>query len=166
MSTSPRGLAPLVGPVLATVLGAALLTGCGGQQEASPAPSDDPPSASVSPSTPPPTPAPTSSAEASPSRSASPSEPSEPPDQREQTATMTITDFTYRGPGSVAPGQQIEVVNRDDVAHTVTARDGPDTFDVNVPAGATVELVAPDRPGRYAYYCVYHANMTGTLTVA
>ena len=60
-------------------------------------------------------------------------------------------------------GDTIEWVNHDFVAHTATARDG--AWDVKLPPNAASRTVLK-RPGRRAYYCRYHPNMMGELTVA
>ena len=60
-------------------------------------------------------------------------------------------------------GDTIEWVNRDFVAHTATARDGQ--WDVQLPPHATGRTLVK-RSGKIAYYCRYHPNMKGTITVA
>ncbi|MDQ6849773.1 MAG: cupredoxin domain-containing protein [Actinomycetota bacterium] len=66
--------------------------------------------------------------------------------------------------GHIRPGQKIMVHNEDSQAHTVTA-DQAGSFDVTVPASATVMLTAPSKAGSYKYHCNFHSNMHGTLTV-
>ena len=63
----------------------------------------------------------------------------------------------------VEVGDVIEWVNNDFIAHTATARDG--RFDV---------MLEPGKAGRYTvqqaglieYYCRFHPNMTGRLSVS
>ena len=62
----------------------------------------------------------------------------------------------------MAAGASISITNDDSANHTVTADDG--AFDLEAPAGETVELVAPG-PGTYPYHCSIHSSMTGSLTV-
>ena len=62
----------------------------------------------------------------------------------------------------MAAGASISITNDDSATHTVTADDG--AFDVEAPAGETVELVAPGA-GTYPYHCSIHSSMTGTLIV-
>jgi plastocyanin len=63
----------------------------------------------------------------------------------------------------VRAGEPITVTNDDGVVHTVTAVKGEfDTGDVA--GGATAEIVV-DRPGTYAYYCLIHQYMRGTIDV-
>ncbi|MDQ2638208.1 MAG: cupredoxin domain-containing protein [Actinomycetota bacterium] len=79
-------------------------------------------------------------------------------------ATITIADMSFGDPITVAPGTQITVKNNDSVEHSVTSRSA-DTFDVHVDGGEQGTLTAPTEPGEYAFYCVYHPSMTGTLIV-
>lgn len=78
--------------------------------------------------------------------------------------TITIDDFAYAGPGTATPGAVISVTNNDSEVHTVTADDG--SFDVTVPGGETATFTAPAEGGDYGYFCKFHGNMKGTLTVA
>ncbi|WP_168796496.1 cupredoxin domain-containing protein [Arthrobacter echini] len=79
-------------------------------------------------------------------------------------AIITIADFEYQMPESIAPGAEVTVTNEDDAPHTVTA-DGEGDFDVEVGAGETVTFTAPDEPGDYAVVCTYHPQMSGTLVI-
>lgn len=79
-------------------------------------------------------------------------------------ATITIRNFDYAMPETIAPGATVTVVNEDDAPHTVTAKDGGG-FDVDVAAGATATFTAPDDPGEYAVICIYHPAMSGTLVI-
>jgi plastocyanin len=78
---------------------------------------------------------------------------------------LHISGFTFLPPKAVAPGAHLGVMNMDGEAHTVTADTGH-AFDVTVPAGRTVTLIAPIKPGRYAFHCQYHSNMSGVLVVS
>lgn len=80
-------------------------------------------------------------------------------------ATITIKDFKFEGPDSVAPGTMITVTNEDDVPHTVSA-EGDGGFEVSVKAGATGMFKAPAKAGSYPYLCGFHPQMKGTLVVA
>ncbi len=74
-----------------------------------------------------------------------------------------VKDYTF-GPLTVAPGQQVRVLDGDDEPHTLTAEDGSfDTgsFDKAEPGTFT----APTKPGTYAFLCKIHPSMQGTLTV-
>lgn len=78
--------------------------------------------------------------------------------------TITITDFAYSMTGTVAPGSMISVTNNDKEAHTVTADNG--AFDVTVAGGQTATFAAPAEAGVYGFFCKFHGNMKGSLTVA
>lgn len=80
-------------------------------------------------------------------------------------AEVSISDFAF-GPSTleIAVGATVTWTNRDDVAHTVSTKEGPlgspdlengDTYSVTV-----------DQPGAINYYCDIHQYMRGTITVA
>ena len=60
-------------------------------------------------------------------------------------------------------GDTIEWVNADFVAHTATARDG--AWDVLIPVNATKSVVLK-AAGQVEYYCKFHPNMTGQISVS
>lgn len=98
-----------------------------------------------------------------------PASTSAPPSGATQTAgtaaaTITIKDFAYGDPLTVAPGAVVTVTNLDSAAHTVTADEGQ-AFDAVVKGGGTGTFTAPTQPGSYPYHCTYHTNMHGTLVV-
>jgi plastocyanin len=78
-------------------------------------------------------------------------------------AVISIADFAYTVPASVAPGAKITIKNADTQAHTVTSKDGG--FDVKVDPKGSATMTAPSKPGTYTFVCTFHANMTGTLVV-
>jgi plastocyanin len=78
---------------------------------------------------------------------------------------ITIKDFEYEMPESIAPGAMVTVVNEDDAPHTVTAKDDGG-FNADVPAGETVTFTAPEEPGEYEVICTFHPEMTATLVVS
>ena len=77
---------------------------------------------------------------------------------------VTIKDFKYTIPSSVAPGSKVTVKNEDAQNHTVTSAPHG-AFDVNVPAGGTATFTAPTKPGSYKFICTFHADMLGALVV-
>lgn len=108
-------------------------------------------------------------ASSEPASSPSPSKPLEskeakPSPPAEEAVEITIVDFAYQGPDSVAPGTEITVTNEDSAPHTVTAEDDGG-FDVTVAGGETVTFTAPSEPGSYPYICTFHPDMAGTLVV-
>jgi plastocyanin len=64
---------------------------------------------------------------------------------------------------SARVGDTIVWVNADFVAHTATARNG--AWDVMMPPNAKKELVLKSA-GALDYYCKFHPNMVGKITVA
>lgn len=135
-------------PALATAaLVAALLAGCGsgsssGSGPSGSAASDGGPSMSMSPGSP-------MTESSQPAGSAS---------------TITIHDFAFDGPASVAAGATVTVVNNDPETHSVTA-DGDGGFDVTVAPGESRTFVAPSEAGSFAYHCLFHSDMHGSLRV-
>lgn len=77
---------------------------------------------------------------------------------------MTIKNFKYQTPKSVAPGAKVTVKNMDSTTHTVTVDKGG-SFDVSIPGGASATFTAPTKPGKYPFHCKYHSDMHGTLVV-
>jgi plastocyanin len=59
-------------------------------------------------------------------------------------------------------GDAAEWVNADFVAHTATARDG--AWDVLIPVNGARSVVL-NAPGQVDYYCKFHPNMTGRISV-
>jgi plastocyanin len=77
---------------------------------------------------------------------------------------ITVENFQYDIPESVSPGATITVVNKDSAPHTVTSEE-EGIFDAVFEGGETVTFTAPEEPGEYPFFCVYHPDMTGTLVV-
>ncbi|MED5814750.1 cupredoxin domain-containing protein [Mycolicibacterium sp. 050232] len=78
--------------------------------------------------------------------------------------TITIEGMGFGSLGPVAPGTEITIINNDEVEHSVTSRT-KGLFDVYVEGKGRATLKAPQDPGEYAFYCLYHPAMLGTLTV-
>jgi len=140
---------------LLLVLGvtALLATGCSsGEDSAAPATTTD-------------TAAPTAAAEPpAPSASADATAPASPAAEAPAEAvTITISEFEYDVPESVPAGSEVEVVNQDREAHTVTLADGGPS--VVVQGGATKTFTAP-AAGSYGIVCQFHGSMTAELVVA
>jgi plastocyanin len=76
---------------------------------------------------------------------------------------ITIADFQFAVPGSVAPGSEITIKNGDSQAHTITSTTG--AFDVTVGPDGTATFTAPSKPGSYPFACSFHGNMTSALVV-
>ncbi|MDG5485168.1 cupredoxin domain-containing protein [Mycolicibacterium gadium] len=98
----------------------------------------------------------TATATASPESSSSTAEASGP--------TITMANMSFGDPITVAPGATITLKNDDSAEHSVTS-ESEGKFDVHVDAGEQGTRTAPSEPGEYAFYCVYHPSMKGTLIV-
>ena len=59
-------------------------------------------------------------------------------------------------------GDTLEWVNGDFVAHTATAKNHD--FDVQLPPNKTGRVTLK-KPGTVEYFCRFHPNMTGTVTI-
>ena len=83
---------------------------------------------------------------------------------RAETIRIELKDLAF-SPAQVSAhvGDIIEWVNNDYLDHTATARDAQ--WDVALPSSATRKTVLK-RPGQIDYYCRFHPNMTGRITVA
>jgi plastocyanin len=60
-------------------------------------------------------------------------------------------------------GDTLELVNKDVLVHTATAKNGD--FDVTMPPKQTVTYVLK-KPGDVDYYCRFHPNMKATIKIA
>ncbi|GAA2503388.1 cupredoxin domain-containing protein [Terrabacter carboxydivorans] len=76
---------------------------------------------------------------------------------------ISIADFAYKVPTSVAPGAKVTIKNGDSEAHTVTSKNGG--FDIKIDPGSSATITAPMKPGTYTFVCTFHGNMSGTLVV-
>ena len=75
--------------------------------------------------------------------------------------TITIKDFKYGSPLTVAPGAQIEVENEDTAGHDVVSDDGKFKTPV-LGQGEKATFTAPTKPGTYKFSCSLHpASMSG-----
>ena len=82
---------------------------------------------------------------------------------RAETIQVKIEKLTFM-PSQVTAhvGDTIEWVNADFLAHTATARDG--AWDLMIAPSATASIVLK-ADGTVDYYCRFHPNMTGGITV-
>ena len=82
---------------------------------------------------------------------------------RAETIQVKIEKLTFI-PSQVTAhvGDTIEWVNADFIAHTATARDG--AWDVVIAPSTTASLVLK-ADGTVDYYCRFHPNMTGQITI-
>ncbi len=83
-----------------------------------------------------------------------------------QAATIQITiQNLVNTPAHVSAkvGDTIEWINKDVIAHTASAKNGD--WDVMIGPNKTGQVVLK-KAGAVDYYCKFHPNMTGRLTVA
>src|ERR1700750_396616 len=82
-----------------------------------------------------------------------------------QAATITITmENLVISPAEATAkvGDTLELVNKDVLAHTATAKNGD--FDVTMPPKKTVTTVLK-KAGTVDYYCRFHPNMKATIKI-
>jgi plastocyanin len=77
--------------------------------------------------------------------------------------TVTMSNMAYGAlPPGLKVGDTIVWVNHDTVIHSVTARDH--SFDVRLNPGQSAKMPLATA-GKFPFYCLFHPNMRGTLTV-
>jgi plastocyanin len=81
-----------------------------------------------------------------------------------QTQSVTIQNFAFAPASiSVAAGSTVTWTNKDAVAHTSTSdATGWDSGALAQNASFSHKF---DTPGTFTYHCLFHPNMTGTVTV-
>ncbi|MHB8657333.1 MAG: cupredoxin domain-containing protein [Solirubrobacteraceae bacterium] len=81
-----------------------------------------------------------------------------------QTARISIHNYAFIPQTlTVKVGTVITVTNTDSTQHTATAQDR--AFDSGTLAQGKTAHFTVSKPGTYAYYCQFHAFMTGTIKV-
>jgi plastocyanin len=85
------------------------------------------------------------------------------PDPTPKVVQITIDRATFGDtPAGIKVGDIVEWENRDIFDHTTTAKAG--AWDVVIPAGKKAR-VTMKKAGAFDYFCKFHPNMTGTVTV-
>lgn len=80
-----------------------------------------------------------------------------------ETVEVTITNLVFSPTElNLQVGDTIEWINKDVIAHTATARNG--AWDVMIPAKKTTSQVLT-KAGVFDFYCRFHPNMKGKMTV-
>ena len=122
--------------ILAALLGAAILAGCGGDD-------DDGREADG-----------TAPAKRRPARPTKP------------TDTIKIADFVYDPtPATVRAGAKIAIANADAAPHTITDAGSGKAFDSGTIKGKATGSVTFAKAGTYSYMCEFHPFMKGEVTV-
>jgi plastocyanin len=81
------------------------------------------------------------------------------------TEKVAIEDFKFQPRDfEVKAGDKVDFTNRDKAKHTATSKQ-PGRFDSGDITTGKTKPVTFAKPGTYKYYCVYHAFMTGKVTV-
>lgn len=81
---------------------------------------------------------------------------------KEYTVVMSNMDYGAIPPG-LKVGDTITFVNHDTVIHSITARDH--SFDIRINPGQSGKLTLMTA-GKIPFYCLFHPNMRGSMTVA
>jgi len=84
----------------------------------------------------------------------------------EVAGTITIVDFAYGEPLTVAPEALVRVVNQDSAEHDVDAKDGSSFNTDLLGQGEELTFNAPGEEGTYDFTCSKHPQMAGQLIVA
>jgi plastocyanin len=78
--------------------------------------------------------------------------------------TITIKNFMFGAPITVAQGAEVTVKNADSTAHTVTADDM--SFDTGpIDPGDTATFTVSSKAGTIKFHCDIHNYMTGSIQV-
>ena len=81
-------------------------------------------------------------------------------------ASVTIEDFRFVPKTvTVKTGAKVAFENLDQAPHTATIAEGAMKFDTGTVEKGKTKSVTFDKPGTYAYVCLFHAYMKGTVTV-
>ena len=82
------------------------------------------------------------------------------------TAAITIKDFTYGAPLTVAPGTTVTVTNQDVAGHDVVSDDEGKFRTPVLEQGESGTFTAPTAPGTYKFSCSVHpGSMSGIGTL-
>lgn len=129
--------------------GALVFAGCGG--------TDDKGTTTSAASTPETT---TSEATTAPAGGGAPSGPAE------EKVDVDIKDFAFVAPAiTVKAGGSVTWTNSDAANHTATQSPQGNGFDTGTLEEGDTKTVKFDTPGTFQYICLFHAFMTGTVTV-
>jgi plastocyanin len=82
------------------------------------------------------------------------------------TTSIRIVDFIYEpDPATVKAGEMVTIANADKAPHTLTEEGGSPSFDSDTIKGGQQGSVTFSKPGTFKYFCAFHATMKGTVTV-
>jgi plastocyanin len=87
------------------------------------------------------------------------------PAKAEGGAAVAIHDYTYKPANITVPrGTTVVITNRDSTPHTVTSKESGDFESGSIGTGKSGRITL-QKSGTFAYYCVFHPFMKGTITV-
>jgi plastocyanin len=79
--------------------------------------------------------------------------------------TVTIEDYLYKPAAITVPkGTTISFTNRDSTPHTATSKDSGLFESGSIDTGKSGEVTL-EESGTFAYYCLFHPFMKGTIIV-
>jgi plastocyanin len=78
---------------------------------------------------------------------------------------VTIADYMYKPASLTVPvGTTVKFTNEDSTPHTATSRESGAFDSGSIETGKSGEIKL-EKAGTFAYYCVFHPFMKGTITV-
>jgi plastocyanin len=78
---------------------------------------------------------------------------------------VTIKDYKYGPPDLTVPvGTTVKFSNQDSTPHTATSKE-PGGFESGPIDSGKTGTIKLEKTGTFAYYCVFHPFMKGTITV-
>jgi plastocyanin len=94
------------------------------------------------------------------------SAPASQPAAQAAAVAVKIDNFTFQPKElEIAVGTTVTWTNVDDVPHTATSKDDPQTFDSKALDTDEKFSFTFTKPGKYPYYCKVHPHMMGVVTV-
>jgi plastocyanin len=88
------------------------------------------------------------------------------PTSQPAVVSVKIENFTFEPRElEIAVGTTVTWQNADDVPHTATSKDDPQTFDSGALDTDDKFSFTFTKAGKYAYYCKVHPHMTGVVVV-
>jgi plastocyanin len=80
-------------------------------------------------------------------------------------AAVTIRDYIYKPASITVPeGTTVTFTNRDSTPHTATSREAGVFESGSIDTGKSGKVTL-DKTGTFAYYCLFHPFMKGTIVV-
>jgi plastocyanin len=81
------------------------------------------------------------------------------------TKTVRIEDYLYKPATVTVPkGATVSFTNRDSTPHTATSKESGLFESGSIDTGKTGEVTL-EKTGTFAYYCLFHPFMKGTIVV-